>query len=525
VRILLTSVIGPYGVDDAFGRASSRMELFHNQVTREQGVFSIRFFHESFGLHFLAENVGPPATVLDFPSEERFVAELANGYDVVGISFIVANFLKAKRMAELVRRHAPHAMIVLGGHGVQLPEVADEIPHDHACVGEGVRWLRTILGEDPSLPIRHPIRLASFGGRILGVPAEDRTGHITPGLGCTTGCRFCSTSHFFGRQYIPYLETAEQMFEQCQVIEQALNVRKFFVMDENFLREKERARTLLAIMEREGKPYRFSLFSSAENVAAFGAEFLARLGVVNLWIGVESKFEIYDKNRGIDFARLVRELRDHGISVLASAILFIDQHDRDTIWEDIRYTVGLEPDLIQFMQLGPVPYTPLYRGMKATGRLLEDIPYPDWHGQEKIWFRHPHFTPEEADHILTQAFCYDYDTLGPSIVRMCDTWVRGVRTFSRMKDPFMIRRRTALARRAAKFRPFLAAARHHAHNPAARDLIDRVNADYDDAFGPMTLKQKAQEQIVRAFAAREARRVAFGRNVYQPSTIVTRYRM
>jgi hypothetical protein len=524
LRILLTSVIGPYGVDDAYGRASSRMELFHNQVTREQGVFSIRFFHESFGLHFLAENVSPPATVLDFPDEERFVEELAAGYDLVGISFIVANFLKAKRMAELVRRHLPHATIVLGGHGVQLPEVAAEIPHDQACVGEGVRWLRSLLGEDPSPPIRHPIRLASFGGRILGVPAEDRTGHLAPGLGCTTGCRFCSTSHFFGRRYIPYLATAEEMFAQCQAIEGALNVRKFFVMDENFLKDGERARRLLELMERHEKPYRFSLFSSAENVAAFGADFLARLGVVNLWIGVESKFEVYDKNRGIDFATMVRDLRAHGISVLASAILFIDQHDHDTIWDDIRYTVGLEPDLIQFMQLGPVPYTPLYKGMKATGRLMPEVPYPDWHGQDRIWFRHPHFAAEETDGILAQAFRLDYDTLGPSLVRMCDTWARGVRTFSAMHDPFMTRRRTALARRAAKFRPFLAAARHHAHNAAARDLIERVNAEYDEAFGPMTVKQMVQTQVVRAYAAREARRVALGRNVYQPPTLVTRYR-
>jgi hypothetical protein len=41
----------------------------------------------------------------------------------------------------------------------------------------------------------------------------------------------------------------------------------------------------------------------------------------------------------------------------------------------------------------------------------------------------------------------------------------------------------------------------------------------------MTLKQHAQSQVVRAFAAREARRVEAGRNAYQPRTIVTRYRM
>ena len=43
MKVLLTSVFGPYGVDDAYGRKENIMELFHNQVTREQGLFSLRF--------------------------------------------------------------------------------------------------------------------------------------------------------------------------------------------------------------------------------------------------------------------------------------------------------------------------------------------------------------------------------------------------------------------------------------------------------------------------------------------------
>ena len=524
MKVLLSSVFGPYGVDDEYGRASSRMELFHNQVTREQGVFSIRFFHESFGLHFLANNVTPATMVLDFPSEARFVEELRRGWDVVGISFIVANFLKAKRMAGLVRRYAPQAKIMLGGHGVQVPQVADEIPHDHRCVGEGVRWLRGLLGENPEPPIRHPIREATLSGRVLGVPVADRSGHLTPGLGCATGCRFCSTSYFFGRQYIPYLETGREIFDLCVEVERELNVRRFFVMDENFLQDPERARELVELMEKNGKAYRVNIFSSAREIAKVGIDFLVRLGVVSLWLGVESKFEIYDKNRGVDFKTLIRDLRDHGISVLASAILFLDEHDHDTIWEDIRYMVGLEPDLIQFMQLGPVPWTPLYRGMKATGRLAEDVPYPDWHGQHTIWFKHPHFKPEETEGLLTAAFRHDYDTLGPSLIRMCDTYLRGYRTLSTSANGLIARRRESLRRRAAKFRPFLAASRDHAHNPAARELVERVTAEYRDAFGSMTVKELVLSQVVRAYAAREARRVASGRNVYQPPTIITRYR-
>ena len=50
-RILLTSVFGPYAQDDEFGsRAINPMELYHNQVTRAQGSFSLRMFHPRYKL-------------------------------------------------------------------------------------------------------------------------------------------------------------------------------------------------------------------------------------------------------------------------------------------------------------------------------------------------------------------------------------------------------------------------------------------------------------------------------------------
>jgi hypothetical protein len=524
VKVLLTSVFGPYGVDDEYGEQSCRMELFHNQVTREQGVFSIRMFHPSFGLHFLAENISPQTTVLDFPSEARFVEELENGYDVVGISFIVPNFLKAKRMAELVRKHSPRSKLILGGHGTPLPEVTEEIPHDEVCIGEGVRWLRAFLGEDPEPPIKHPILADSFGGRIMGVPVNDSAGHLTPGLGCPNSCFFCLPSHFFNHKYIPYLETGKDMFDACVAIEKTLGFRKFYVMDENFLKYPERAYELADLMEKHGKAYRFSIFSSAANISKVGVEFLLRLGVISLWVGVESKFEIFAKNRGVDFSNLVRELRRHGILTLVSAILFLEQHDRENIWDDIRFTVGLEPDLIQFMQLGPAPNSAIFRKFSEQGRIMKDVPYQQWHGQGQIWFEHPHFGREESERILKEAFRYEYQTLGPSLIRTYDTLLRGYRTLDGSRDPVIARRRQSLRRRASKFRPFLAAARHHIGNGNARALVERVTAEYEDAFGPMTPKQRWQSQLVRAYAAREERRVAAGRNVYQPRTIVTRYR-
>ena len=137
-KILLSGVFGPFGVDDQFGRKENIMELFHNQVTREQGLSSFRFHHRSFGLYFLAENIEGDVTVLDFPSKGAFRKEVRKGYDLIGISFITPNFLKTREMCRIIRELSPDTFILLGGHGTAVEGVEDLLDCDHIIRGEGM---------------------------------------------------------------------------------------------------------------------------------------------------------------------------------------------------------------------------------------------------------------------------------------------------------------------------------------------------------------------------------------------------
>ena len=111
-RILLTSVFGPYAQDDEYGsRAINPMELYHNQVTREQGSFSLRMFHRSWGLMLIQQNISAPSTLLDFPTLETFERELTtHHYDIVGISGIIPNFGKVREMCRRARRLSPQSV-------------------------------------------------------------------------------------------------------------------------------------------------------------------------------------------------------------------------------------------------------------------------------------------------------------------------------------------------------------------------------------------------------------------------------
>ena len=122
-RILLSSVFGPYAQDDEFGsRAINPMELYHNQVTRAQGSFSLRMFHRSWGIMMIQENISAPCSVLDFPTREAFARELtAQQYDVVGISSIIVNVGKVREMCRMVRELSPNSVIVSVGTSPQYP--------------------------------------------------------------------------------------------------------------------------------------------------------------------------------------------------------------------------------------------------------------------------------------------------------------------------------------------------------------------------------------------------------------------
>ena len=153
-KILLTSVFGPYAQDDEYGsRAMNPMELYHNQVTRTQGPFSLRMFHRSWGLMLIQANIDAPCMVLDFPTLDRFIAEISTQqYDVIGITSIIPNVYKVKKMCELIRHYQPQATIVVGGHIANMPDLKERIDADHLVRGEGVRWFRRFLGEDEDRP-------------------------------------------------------------------------------------------------------------------------------------------------------------------------------------------------------------------------------------------------------------------------------------------------------------------------------------------------------------------------------------
>jgi radical SAM superfamily enzyme YgiQ (UPF0313 family) len=516
-------VFGPFGVEDEYGCRLNVMELFHNQVTREQGIFSLRMNHPSFGLYMIAENLQTPSVVLDFPLLDRFIAEIKRGYDYIGISSIVANVCKVQKMTELIRSYCPQTKIVVGGHITSIKDFERLIDCDFVCKGEGVSWFRRLLGESADQPIRHPAMFSTLNRRVMGVPLSGTAAVLIPGLGCVNACSFCATSHHFQKRYIGYLNTGEELFKTMQDIERRIGCREFFVMDENFLKNRTRAEELLDQLLKHDKFYSLGVFSSAETINALGVEFMAKLGIDFVWIGVESKASVFAKTKGVDLKATIKELRSYGIQVLGSAILFLDHHTRESMQEDIDFTLGLEPDFVQFMELGPLPGTALYEEYAEQNRILTDVPYKEWHGQDKIWFKHPHFTREDTSAYLKDAFEQDYRKQGPSLLRLADTCLRGYRTASQHADPRIRGFLPLVLERCKTLRIILPVALKFSENQKTGELATYLIGEYDREFGTAPISAKLSSFVMSFFAAAEVARLKAG-HMHQPPLCYQRFR-
>jgi hypothetical protein len=526
-------VFGPFACDDEFGsRAINPLELYHNQITRAQGPFSLRMHHRSWGLMLIQANIAAPSTLLDFPTRERFIDELrSRHYDVVGISGIVMNIGKVREMCRLVRRHSPRSTIVVGGHVTALPGVERIIDADHVVKGEGVRWMREFLGEPVDTAVVHPLIRSSFGFRLMGIAAPrgggDPAATIIPSVGCPMGCNFCSTSAFFGGKgrFVNFYETGAALFEVMSEVEARLRVRTFFMMDENFLLYKKRALELLELMKAHGKSWSLSVFSSANALRKYTMRQLVELGISWVWMGLESAQATYAKLRDSDTLALTRDLQSHGIHVQGSTIIGLEHHTAANLPSEIEHAVAHDADCHQFMLYTPVPGTPLYAETVRSGHLLSDVDLADIHGQYKFNFRHPHIGRDESSGWLERAFQRDYEANGPSLYRIMRTTYRG---WARYRHDADARVRARFAREGSKLRNGYGAALWAMEMFLRRSQAEvslRIRAlrrQIEDEFAGLTpLIDRVAGRVLLHAARREFSRYPLGRPL-EPMTFVDR---
>jgi radical SAM superfamily enzyme YgiQ (UPF0313 family) len=488
--VLLSSVFKPFAVDDLYSRKESILELLHNQLTKYQGIYSLRTAYDTHGIHVIAKNLGIPCSVLDFPSQRRFIREIKKGYDYIGISSIVHNFQKVKWMVEQIKTISPKSKIIIGGFCADIPDLQKILDVDYVCIGEGISFMRRLLGLPDGFEFRNPDIHYDLR-ELLGVPLAGipKVPQLVVGLGCSYGCDFCSPSHFFGRKHIRFYQSGEKLFEEVlRLSRKGLNMITF-IGDDNFLIDLNRAEELRRCIVKSGRNFNFLIFASADRIIDFGVEKLAEMGASIVWIGRESRFSDYPKNKNIDMKALVTQLHSYGIKTILSSILLLDNHTKENIQEDIDEHLACKPTFSQFSHYAPIPKTPLWDRMHREGRLIPGIPWEEMHAFHEPWFYHPHFTSSEAKNIQETAYLRDFYELGPSFLRYIETDYLGWKNLRHSGKNHFNARAEFFALQMRMYKILLTAMQHLVPTAPMRILVQDLLRQVEESFGKVNMLQ------------------------------------
>ena len=93
----------------------------------------------------------------------------------------------------------------------------------------------------------------------------------------------------------------------------------------------------------------------------------------------------------------MRALQARGISVLSSSILFMEHHTRDGLARDVDWAIAHGSDMHQFMQLTPLPGTPLFERYRIAMRQFQ--------GWLAVWFG-PAWSIQSFERCVAIAFVF-----------------------------------------------------------------------------------------------------------------------
>ena len=275
-------------------------------------------------------------------------------------------------------------------------------------------------------------------------------------------------------------------------------------------------------MKQHDKAWSLYVFSSANVIRSYTIEQLVGLGISWVWMGIEGCNSQYTKLQGIDTFELVRELQSHGIRVLGSTIIGLENHTPENIDAAIDHAVRHDTDFHQFMLYTPIPGTPLHAELSAAGRMKDPSEYHpgDIHGQLNFNYRHPHITEgQEADYMV-RAFDGDFQRNGPSTMRIVRTTLAGWKRYKDHPDP-RIRRRYAWEARelATIFSAVVGGAKlYYRGNP---EMYAKMSSLLDELHQEFGWKSRLYSTFGRYYVLwkirREAKRLASGWT-YEPPT-------
>jgi len=523
-KVLLCNVIRPYSEKNSkYNKEGDEewLDYLSSRLTREPGPFTLSAYLSGTALTLMAANLDAEVTVLVHPSIEELCAELQRIQpDVVGISFLIKGLGKVFPMVAAARKHAPAAKVVIGGFGTMLQDLSD-VGADYVCRGEGLSFLRNLIGQDPGDPVRQPlvtgdVTLKCF--RDYPYLPRARYAELTHGFGCPHKCEFCTTSAFFGFLHIPFA-VGRGMYDAMVEVHQQTGIEYFYLYEEDLcLYQKSLQEWGGLIRDDPHHNFSWTCFSTIKSLTRWDLEELVAMGFSHVWVGVESVASPFGKSVGRDAQNLFDELHDLGVTTTGSMIFGLDHHTPDNLHREVDHLISLYPSTAQMGTLMPAEGTELRRRLEAEGRVRKGS-YLDSDLYSEL-ILHPEFEPGELRQAVFRGYDAFYRGAGPAIHRLARTWLRGARRLKGSANAVLLRRGQLLAARARATRPILLDSLDYLPTDEVRETVRETLGWMREECGAPSAEEEARARLVRRlFELEKAREEALEKEPREPTLV------
>lgn len=288
----------------------------------------------------------------------------------------------AHRCRELGKRVVAGGPLFTTGH-----EAFPEIPH--FVLGEAEEVMPQLIADLRADTVRPVYRASRFPSLALTpIPRYDlvRLGdYVTMAAqfsrGCPFDCEFCDITVMNGR--VPRTKSPEQFVAELETLHRLGWKDSVFVVDDNFIGNKTRTRTLLqALIEwRARAHFQMSFFTEASvNLADDGelCRLMVAAGFRKVFVGIETPSAVALEecrklqNTGRDLVAAVHALQSSGLEVMGGFIIGFDSDTCDIFQQQFDFIQRSGVATAMVGLLTALPRTRLYERLEREGRLLAE---------------------------------------------------------------------------------------------------------------------------------------------------------
>jgi len=304
------------------------------------------------------------------------------------VAFVSGMQIQQSELIAIVRRCRARSVRTVVGGPIASSVPRSELECDHVVIGEAedlIDGLAADLDRGTARPQYESTERPSLEQSPLPDLSLIRmnrysTMTVQCSRGCPFNCEFCDIIEIYGRR--PRTKEPPQVIAELDQLYDAGWRGPVFIVDDNFIGNKARARALLAAIgtweKAHAYPFRF-ITEASINLADDPAllQLMKEAGFASVFLGIEtpdeSSLAAANKlqNTRRDLLDSVATIQQYGIEVMGGFILGFDT-DREDVFD--RLVEFIQKSAIPIAMVGllqAMPGTQLFRRLSREGRILD----------------------------------------------------------------------------------------------------------------------------------------------------------